>query len=372
MNLPDLRYLSAAEVTAALPPLDERLRLAEQTLIALADDSAELPPKIGIHPRAASSFGHAMPAHLRGANPAGGDDLVGMKWVVGYPGNGARGLPTIFATVVLNDAATGLPLAILDGGPITAARTAAISGVAIDRFAPEPGGRSSDDGADPAPAPPDVTEPSDEATAPDVAGAETNLHRRHAGGHRVGLIGAGVEGRSHVEMVGHVLPGAILTVYDRDPARAEALTVAARATLGIAAAHAVSDARDATLDADVVITAASFGPVNQVMTDDWLTPHALVVPVDYATYCSAAIAHDAALFVVDELGQFLANRTAGLFVDYPDPTTTIGAAILDGTGRPQSGRVVATHLGTGLADLVFAREIVRRAVYADLGTEIAR
>lgn len=337
MTLPVLRYLSAADVVAALPPLDERLKLAERTLIALADNSAELPPKLGVHPRAPSSFGHAMPAHLRGPDPAGGDDLVGMKWIVGYPGNGARGLPTIFATVVLNDPATGIPLAILDGGPITAARTAAISGVVIHQFAPEPGGGS--------PA---------------------------AAGHRVGLIGAGVQGRSHVEMVGHVLPGAIVTIFARHAEHAETLATAARATAGIAQAHVARDPREATMDADVVITAASFGPVNQVMTDDWLTPHALVVPIDYATYCSATVAHDASLFVVDELGQFLATRAAGLFEGYPDPTTTIGAAILDATGRPQGGRVVATHLGTGLADLVFGRAIVRRAAAADLGTVIPR
>jgi ornithine cyclodeaminase/alanine dehydrogenase-like protein (mu-crystallin family) len=41
-----------------------------------------------------------------------------------------------------NDAATGLPTAILDGGPITAMRTAAVFGVAIRRFAPEVTGRA--------------------------------------------------------------------------------------------------------------------------------------------------------------------------------------------------------------------------------------
>ena len=38
-----------------------------------------------------------------------------------FPGNRDRGLPAIHATVLLNDASTGVPLAILDGGPITAA-----------------------------------------------------------------------------------------------------------------------------------------------------------------------------------------------------------------------------------------------------------
>ena len=53
-----------------MPPLEERLELAERTLVALADGSAELPAKIGVHPRSPASFGHAMPAHLRGQDPA--------------------------------------------------------------------------------------------------------------------------------------------------------------------------------------------------------------------------------------------------------------------------------------------------------------
>ena len=54
------------------------------------------------------------------------------------------------------------------------------------------------------------------------------------------------------------------------------------------------------------------------------------MPVDYATYCAAEVARDAALFLVDQREQFLANRDAGLFDDYPDPTATLGEAILAG------------------------------------------
>ena len=63
---PPIRFLSAVDVLAAMPDLDERLALAERTLTALVAD-AELPPKIGVHPRPDGSFAHAMPAHLRGA-----------------------------------------------------------------------------------------------------------------------------------------------------------------------------------------------------------------------------------------------------------------------------------------------------------------
>jgi alanine dehydrogenase len=184
---------------------------------------------------------------------------------------------------------------------------------------------------------------------------------------RAALIGAGVQGRSHLPVIGRTLPGSSLTVFDRHPDRAEALAAAARTTEGIDGAATAQTARDAIRDADVVITAASFGPIRQVMTEEWLTPDALVVPVDYATYAAAEVAAGAALFLVDHREQFLANRDAGNFDNYPDPTATIGEAIVNGTERPASGRVVVSHLGVGLADLVFGAAILERAIERGLG-----
>ena len=109
------------------------------------------------------------------------------------------------------------------------------------------------------------------------------------------------------------------------------------------------------------------------MTGDWLGPDTLVVPVDYATYCAASVARDAGLFVVDHLDQFLANREAGQFDDYPDPAAMIGEAIdaTSGADRP-AGRVVATHLGTGLADVVFGSAVLAAAEARGLGTVLPR
>ena len=188
---------------------------------------------------------------------------------------------------------------------------------------------------------------------------------------RAGLIGAGVQGHSHLAVLGRVLPGVSLTLFDRHPERAEALAAEARTTEGIGTATVAPDARSAVYGADVVVTAASFGPVRQVMTADWLAEHALVVPVDYATYLAAEVARGASLFLVDDRGQFLANRDAGLFDDYPDPSATLGEAILARTERP-AGRVVATHLGVGLADVVFGAAVVRRAEALELGIVLAR
>lgn len=318
-------YLSDEDVESAMPPVEVRIDLAERAMVALVDD-AELPPKIGVHPRPAGSFAHAMPASLR---PRGRehDDLLGIKWVTGFPGNRERGLPAIAAIVVLSDPSTGRPQAILDGGPITAERTAAVSGVALRRFA------ATDD-------------------------------------RTVALIGAGVQGRSHLAVIGHVLPGATVLIHDRHPDRADRLAEAALATPGIAAARTVRDAREAAGDASTVITAVSFTEParRQAMTAGWLREDALVVPVDYATMCAADVAAGAALFLVDDRGQFLANREAGQFDGYPEPHATFGEAILAGTRGPASGRVVATHLGVGLADVVFAAAIVERARAAGLGT----
>ena len=331
-QLSPLRYLSAADVRAAMPAIAERLALAEETLRGLAA-GAELPPKIGVHPRPDGAFAHAMPAFLAGEGEDGSADRLGMKWVLGFATNDALGLPAIHGLLLLNDPATGVPTAILDAGPITAERTAAVSGVAIRAFAPPVAGR----------------------------------------GPRVALVGAGVQGRSHVPVLGHVLPGLELAVFDRDKGRAAALAEEARATHGVATARAAASAREAVGGADVVVTAASFvpAPERQVMTGDWLAPEVLVVPVDYATYCAAEVARMAALFLVDHTAQFLANRDAGNFDGYPDPTAMIGAALAAGTPRPP-GRVVTTHLGTGLADVVFGTAILATAEARGLGTLLPR
>jgi len=325
-----LRYLAASDVVAAMPPVDERLALAERTMTALVAE-ADLPPKIGVHPRPDGSFAHAMPAALRGAD---GEDLLGIKWVSGFPENRSHGLPAIHAVVVLSDPVTGEPEAILDGGPITAQRTAAVSGVAIAHFGPRTLGRPV----------------------------------------QAAIVGAGVQGHSHLEVLGHLMPGVEVTVHDRHPDRAKALAAAARLTHGIASATTADDARDATAGADVVITAASFtDPAHrQAMTADWLAPDALVVAVDYATMVAADVARDADLFLVDDRGQYLANRDAGQFDGYPEPSATLGEAILAGTVARGSGRVLVTHLGVGLADVVFADAIVRRAVEQELGTLLDR
>ena len=62
---------------------------------------------------------------------------VGVKVVNVIPANLERGLPTIQAVVDLFDPVTGSPLAIMEGGVLTALRTAAASAVSAKYMAPE-------------------------------------------------------------------------------------------------------------------------------------------------------------------------------------------------------------------------------------------
>jgi ornithine cyclodeaminase/alanine dehydrogenase-like protein (mu-crystallin family) len=324
-----LRYLSAEEVIAAAPSLLERLGLAELTMRALGRE-AEMPAKIGVHPRESGSLAHAMPALLRGDAEDGSHDLIGVKWIAGFPANPSRGFATYNALVVLNDAATGLPVAIMDAGPITAQRTAAVSGVVIRRFAPERMDRTS----------------------------------------RVALLGAGAQARSHLPVIGHVLPGATVAVTDVDRAGADGLARDVASFPGVVTMEVAGSVREAVDGADVVVSIVSFGPDRQTLDPEWLLPDALFVAVDYDMQAPAALARDA-FFLTDDRDQFLASRSATQFAAYPDPDATIGEALRDRMRRP-SGRILASHLGVGLADVIFASAILSRAEELGLGRILPR
>jgi ornithine cyclodeaminase/alanine dehydrogenase-like protein (mu-crystallin family) len=330
-------YLSADDVRAAMPPVLERIELARRTMVALVND-AEVPPKFGVHPRSQASHTAAMPALLRGDDPGGGADLLGMKWVTAFPANRDKGLDAIHATVVLNDASTGVPIAILDGGPITAERTAAVSGVALTEWWPATG--NGDRGRD-------------------------------RGSVSVAMIGVGVQGISHLAVLAAVTNGAALTVCGRHLTRAEDLARLARETGRFATVHATDDTIAAAREADVVLTMVSFGAQRQILPPDALSRASLIIAVDYDMCVSAETTRTSALFLTDDVTQLLANRVGEAFLNYPDPDGSIGQALLGQipVARP-TGPIVVNHLGVGLADVVFADAIVQRARALGIGTDL--
>ena len=304
-----LLFLSAAEVSALLPETGEQLDLVEHTYRSLAAGRVELPPKPGVHPRK-DSFIHAMPAYLRD------EDVVALKWVAGYPANKERGLPYISGLVVLNDPETGVPLVVMDGAEITAARTAAASGVCVRRFAPD-GWRSA------------------------------------------AILGCGVQGLFHARLLRSLEPAACISAYDPHPERVE--------RLGDLVEPAASW-EEALAGAEVVVTA---GPIVESpeppLRPEQLGDRWLALPIDFDFYFRADTVASADLFLADDVAQFEYYRDLGFFDGWPEPEGSVGEG-LEREGSP--ARVVCCNLGIGALDAAFADVVLQRARADGAGTEL--
>ncbi len=82
-----------------------------------------MPPKVYVA---------AYPAGDFRAMPALGAGHALLKWVTSFPGNPARGLPTVTGLVLLSDASNGMPVSVLDAGAVTALRTGAAAVLAAE------------------------------------------------------------------------------------------------------------------------------------------------------------------------------------------------------------------------------------------------
>lgn len=112
----------AANVERAVSP-QEAYEAVRDAFVAYARGEWTMPPKVYVTNYPAGDF-RAMPAL------GGGYALL--KWVTSFPGNPARGLPTVTGLVLLSDAEDGRLLAVLDAASVTALRTAAAAVLAAD------------------------------------------------------------------------------------------------------------------------------------------------------------------------------------------------------------------------------------------------
>jgi alanine dehydrogenase len=71
------------------------------------------------------------------AMPVRGEGLAILKWITSFPGNPRRGLPTVTGILLVSDADTGEPVALLDARAVTALRTGAVAAVATQELARE-------------------------------------------------------------------------------------------------------------------------------------------------------------------------------------------------------------------------------------------
>jgi alanine dehydrogenase len=113
---------AARHVEAAVSP-ERAVEAVREAFVAYARGEWSMPPKVYVPAYPAGDF-RAMPAL------GGGRALL--KWVTSFPGNPARGLPTVTGLVLLSDGSDGSLLAALDAGAVTALRTGAAAVLAAE------------------------------------------------------------------------------------------------------------------------------------------------------------------------------------------------------------------------------------------------
>ena len=121
--------LSADEVERLLD-LPGCMAAMEEALVGLARGDAHLPLRSIVRPPGERSFLGLMPTFRAGRRP-----LYALKTVAIFPDNPAQGLDPHQGTVTLYDGTNGETVAIMNATPITAIRTAAVSGVATRALA---------------------------------------------------------------------------------------------------------------------------------------------------------------------------------------------------------------------------------------------
>lgn len=184
-------FFDGAHVREAVSP-ERAVDAVRDAFVAYARGEWTMPPKVYVP---------AYPAGDFRAMPALGAGHALLKWVTSFPGNPAHGLPTVTGLVLLSDASTGMPVAVLDAGAVTALRTGAAA----------------------------------------VLAAET-LGRRDA--ETAAVIGAGVNGEAAARTF--VARGRAVRLWDVDRARAESVAERIGAS--------VAQARDDALGADLLVT----------------------------------------------------------------------------------------------------------------------
>ena len=303
-------FFGARDVEAAVPP-QVAYEAVRDGFLAYASGEWTMQPKLYVTNYPAGDF-RAMPAL------GGGHALL--KWVTSFPGNPARGLPTVSGLVVLSDAETGVVVALLEAGAVTALRTGAAAVLAAETLG-----------------------------LPDADTAA--------------VVGTGVNGRAAVRTFAAL--GRRVAVWDVDPARAEA----AAADLGAELAGSLEEA----LAADLLVTVT---PGKEILLPEGsLLPgqHVSLMGADGPGKAEIAVAElaRARVFCDDweqasHGGELAAAVEAGV-LERSD--VTVLGEVLAGSA---DGRVAAEEItvfdSTGLAiqDLAVARAALARVGELDL------
>lgn len=302
-------FFSGADVEQAVSP-HEAYDAVEAAFIAHARGEWTMQPKLYVTSYPAGDF-RAMPAL------GGGHALL--KWVTSFPGNPARGLPTVTGLVLLSDAETGALLALFDAAAVTALRTAAAAVIAAETLCRD--------------------------------GAES-----------IAVIGCGVNGAETARMFR--ARGSDVAVWDVDAARAA--TVAERLGAHVAASQAEA------LASDIVVTVTPgrdiLFPAGSLRTGQ----HVSLMGADGPGKAEVAVAElQRADLFCDEWeqashgGELAAAVEAGIT---RERVTQLGDVLTGKAEGRRSARDITLFDSTGLAiqDLAIARAALSRADELDV------
>jgi ornithine cyclodeaminase/alanine dehydrogenase-like protein (mu-crystallin family) len=239
-----------------------------------------------------------------GVMPAVYGPVMGAKMVTFYPGNAELQKHTHMAVIQLFRADSGEPLMAMDGRLITEMRTAAVSAVAIDLLA--------------------------------------NPQARV-----LGILGSGVQARSHMRALAGIRSFAEVRVWSRSQEHAQqfAAEVGAR----------VTTAEEAVRGADVVLTLTS--SPQPILHGRWLSPGAVVCAIGSATPDRRELDEKAMRGVVVVESRASAMREAGDIVQaHAEVSAEIGE-LLNGTAKinPGSAPVVFKSVGIAVEDIAAAK-----------------
>jgi ornithine cyclodeaminase/alanine dehydrogenase-like protein (mu-crystallin family) len=316
-----LLYLSYNDVTKVELTMEEIIESMERMFRAKGQGKTEMPPKPGIHPGGGDNFIHAMPAYI--------PDLAssGIKWVSGFPENPKKGLPYISGLLIFNDVHTGLPLSVMDCGWITAKRTGAASAISA-RYLARP---------------------------------ESAV---------IGMLGCGIQGRSHVEAMNVIFPLRKVMAYDVNPEIQSQFAGDISKSFDLEVVP-VKTPREAVSGCDIVVTA---GPMMKkphgTIQAGWLDQGAFASLVDYDAYWQSAAMQESDRFCTDDINQFRMAQQAGYFKDIPELHADLGELATGqkpGRQTPQE-RVMTANLGLALNDMAVAPLIFQKAKDKDIGT----
>lgn len=319
--MPPILYLSRADVEGLGLGMSEIIGVVEEAFVEKGRGNVEMPPKPGIHPRP-DAFIHAMPAYVRS------QEAAGMKWISGYPANMGRGLPYISGLMLLNDADTGFPTAVMDATWLTAMRTGAATAVAA-----------------------------------------RHLARRDAS--TAAILGLGVQGRTNLEALNVVQPG-LRRVYAYDVREAAAARFAeeARARHGLEV-EICATPEAAVRPAELIVTA---GPIlrdpSPAIGADWLAPGSFTCALDFDSYVRPDALRAADAFVTDDVGQLRYYKEDGYFRDIPENPVDLGDVVAGKHPgrRGDAERTIAVNLGIALEDVATGQLIYRRARERGVGS----